>query len=180
MKITLVRHGQTEYNYQNRLQGTSNIPLNDTGRRQCYKLKEKMKNEKFDICFSSPLVRAVETAMILVGDKVQIINDNRLKEREIGNLEGKEKSLYDKNKYWDYYLNCNNEGVEPIQDIFIRCNDFLNYIFENYKKKSILIVSHGAITRAIHHILHNTDLKSDLINFDIDNGYNETIIIKDK
>ena len=39
MKITLVRHGQTEYNYQNRIQGSENIPLNDEGRRQCYKIK---------------------------------------------------------------------------------------------------------------------------------------------
>ena len=59
MEITLVRHGQTEYNYHNRLQGITNVMLNDTGRRQAHKLKEKIKNEKYDICFSSPLIRAL-------------------------------------------------------------------------------------------------------------------------
>lgn len=180
MKITLVRHGQTEYNYQNRLQGSSNILLNDTGRRQTYKLKKQIKDEKYDICFSSPLIRAIETAMILVGDKVKIINDDRLSERNLGNFEGKEKNAYDKKKYWNYNLNCNDDNVESIQDIFKRCNDFLNYIFKNYNKKSILIVSHGAVIRAMHHILNNTDLNSNLIDFNIDNNYIETIIIKDK
>ena len=44
MEITLVRHGQTEYNYQNRLQGITNVMLNDTGRWKAHKLKEKIKN----------------------------------------------------------------------------------------------------------------------------------------
>ena len=95
MKITIVRHGETDYNKNNILQGRSNISLNDAGRRQCKRLKYKLKDEKFDICFSSPLVRAVETAMILVGDRVEIKIDDRLIERNLGNYEGKEVTGYD-------------------------------------------------------------------------------------
>ena len=68
--ITLVRHGQTEQNYQNILNGRSNDLLNDTGRRQCQKLREQLKDVHFDFCYMSPLVRTVETAFILIGDRV--------------------------------------------------------------------------------------------------------------
>ena len=73
MKITLVRHGQTESNYNEICQGSTNILLNDTGRRQCQKLRDKIKDKKYDVCYMSPLVRAVETAMILIGDRVEIV-----------------------------------------------------------------------------------------------------------
>ena len=76
MKITLVRHGETEFNYQNVLQGRSNHQLNDTGRRQCQKLREKLKDINFSFCYMSPLIRTVETAFILVGDRVETFPAN--------------------------------------------------------------------------------------------------------
>lgn len=175
MKITLVRHGQTEYNYQERLQGKINNLLNDTGRRQVYKLKEKIKDEKFDICFSSPLIRTMETAMILVGDKTEIIRDNRLIERDLGNLEGHHVNEYDSEKYWDYRLNCNDGNVEPIQNVFKRAKEFIDDMSNKYQDKSILVVSHGAVIKAMHHILHQTDLNCNLCNFKIDNCFIEKI-----
>ena len=175
MKITLVRHGQTEYNKQNRVQGSANIPLNDEGRRQCYKIKPIIREQDYDICFSSPLIRTMETAMILVGDKVEIIRDNRLLERGVGELDGHDRSEYDYKKYWDYALNSGDNGVEPIQDVFNRCTDFLNYISEKYSDKSILVVTHGAVIRCIHHILNDTDLTTNLRTSKMPNCYIETI-----
>lgn len=178
MKITIVRHGETDYNKNNILQGRSNISLNDAGRRQCKRLKYKLKDEKFDICFSSPLVRAVETAMILVGDRVEIKIDDRLIERNLGNYEGKEVTGYDSIKHWDYNLNLNDNGIEPIKDIIKRVDDFVTYLKNNYMDKDILIVTHGGIVRALYHILNNTDLNSKLYHFNIDNCYIKTIEIK--
>ena len=57
---------------------SSNILLNDTGRRQCKKLRDKLKDKSFDVCYMSPLVRCVETAFILVGDKVEIMETRPL------------------------------------------------------------------------------------------------------
>lgn len=54
MKITIVRHGKTDYNVEGKIQSRRNIPLNDSGRRECKKLKYKMKDMHFDVCFSSP------------------------------------------------------------------------------------------------------------------------------
>lgn len=175
MKITLVRHGQTESNYLEICQGSSNILLNDTGRRECQKLRDKIKDKKFDVCYMSPLIRAVETAMILIGDRVQMIPDKRLVDRDLGELEGKERSLYDANKYWDYNLNASEQGVEPVQNIFKRCNEFLDYILEKHKDESVLIVAHAATIRAIRHILLKSDLSKTLLHDDIKNCYYEEI-----
>lgn len=177
MKVTIIRHGQTEYNYLGKLQGRSNIPLNDTGRRECNKVKHKLKDEHFDVCFTSSLIRTVETAMILVGDRVEIKIDNRLIERDFGSLEGTNFEKYDSVKHWDYNLNLNDNGIEPVQDIIKRVSSFVDYLKENYSDKDILIVTHGSIVRALHHILHNTDLNSDLCNFTIGNCYIEKIEI---
>ena len=68
----------------------------------------------------SPLVRCVETAFILVGDRVEMIRDDRLIEREMGELEGRPREEYNVYRYWDYDLNTSDRGVEPIQDVFKR------------------------------------------------------------
>ena len=175
MKITLVRHGESESNYLEICQGSTNILLNDTGRRQCQKLRDSIKDKHFDICYTSPLVRAVETAMILIGDRVKMIPEKKLVDRDLGELEGKERSLYDANKYWDYNLNSGDLGVEPVQEIFKRCGEFLDYILEKHKDESVLIVAHAASIRAIRHILLKSDLSKNLLLKDIENCFYEEI-----
>ena len=167
--IALVRHGKTIYNELGKLQGKSNIPLCDDGRNDCRRLKEKIKDKHYDICFCSPLIRAVETAMILVGDKVEIRIDDRLTERYFGQLEGHIYTEYDHEKYWDYNLNCNDLEIEPIKDLFARCNSFIEYIKENYNDKDILIVTHGGVFKCIYHILNNTDLNTNLSDVKVEN-----------
>lgn len=173
MKIYLVRHGETDANKNKIMQGQSqNLQLNENGISQATILKNKLKDVTFDICFTSPLIRAWSTAMVLVGDKVEIKEDKRLIERYLGNLEGKDRSTYSVSKYWDYHLNSNDEDVEPIQDIFKRCNSFMNDLKEKYDDNStVLIVSHGAVTRCLHHILKKSDLNKSLLDFKIENCY---------
>ena len=170
MKITLVRHGQTENNKDGKIQGRANNMLNDEGRRQCKMAKLKIQDKHFDICYTSPLVRCVETSMILIGDKVKMVTDDRLIERDMGELEGVQKGTYDFMSYWDYELNNGEYGIEPIQDIFKRCEDFLNYIKEkNSSDSSILVVTHGATFRALRHLILKSDLKGDLFDSKIEN-----------
>jgi broad specificity phosphatase PhoE len=179
MKICLVRHGQTESNYEGIIQGRENVELNDTGRRQCKRLSEKIKDKHYDYCYMSPMKRTVETAIILIGDRVETIPDKRLIEREMGEITNKSRELYDTNKYWDYNLNSGDLGVEKVQDIFERCRDFLRYIIDKHSGQTILIVSHSAILRAIRHILLNTDVNGNLL-YPIDNCYYEEIDIDEK
>lgn len=171
MTITLVRHGQTEENYLGIIQGLKNNLLNDTGRRQCQKLREKLKDKHFDVCYMSPLVRTVETAMIIIGDRVEMIPDNRIIERNMGLLDGRKHSEYDAKKYWNYDDNCNDLEVESIQDIFKRCQEFLDYVLDKHKNEDILIVTHASPFRVLRHLLLNHELSGDLLDVEIDNCY---------
>lgn len=140
----------------------------------------RLSDEHFDYCYMSPLVRTVETAMILIGDRVEMIPDKRLIERDMGELEGKSRDEYDFTKFWDYNLNLGDYGVEKVQDIFKRCRDVLNYIIKKHPGKDILIVSHGAPVRAMHHLLKNSDLNGNLRNIDVKNCYYEIIDVDEE
>lgn len=175
MKITLVRHGETDFNKAGKIQGLSNNLLNDTGRRQCRDLRMRLSDQHFDFCYMSPLARTVETAMILIGDRVEMIPDKRLIERDMGDIEGNSRELYAVDKFWDYNLNSGDQNIEKIQDIFERCRDFLDYVIKKHPGKDILIVSHGAPVRAMHHILRKSNLTGNLRDINIKNCYCETI-----
>ena len=157
--IAIVRHGETEQNSKDLIQGRSNHLLDDVGRGQALALKEKIKEKHFDVCYTSPLIRCVETAMILIGDRVPMITDERLIERNMGELDGHPRVEYNSYLYWDYDLNKNDRGVEPLQDLFKRCEDFLNYVNDKYPDGDILIVTHGAVYRALRYLLKGSKLK---------------------
>ena len=89
MEIWYVRHGQTDWNVEGRIQGSTDIPLNQTGIEQAYQVKQLLDQESFDLVLASPLLRAYETAKIICLDKaVEIEGDERLKERNFGSYEG--------------------------------------------------------------------------------------------
>lgn len=178
MKITLVRHAETEENFLRKLQGRENNLLNDSGRRQVLRLKMRLSDKKYDICFVSPLTRCMETALVSVGDRVMMISDQRLIERDIGEFEGKPDVEYNAYKYWDYDLNKSDFGVEPIKDLFDRCEDFLNYLKKEYSNKSIIIVTHSAPYRALRHLLSNHEIKGKLLDGRIENCQFEEFEIK--
>lgn len=85
----LVRHGQTDWNLQKRLQGTNDIPLNETGRGQARALRKFFEHHPVDAWFSSPLSRALETLMIATEREAhQIVIEPGLMEVGLGALEG--------------------------------------------------------------------------------------------
>ena len=195
MKITIVRHGQTDDNINGIMQGRRNVLMNDSGRRQCKMLRMKLEKEHFDYCYMSPLTRAVETAMILIGDKVEMIPDKRIIERDMGELDGKPREMYNAYKYWNYdYVDKDHSKLYSestpsdewekiieseygmsmcipyyVRGILERCDDFLNYLKEKYKDESILIVTHEATYRALRHLLRGDKLKGNLLDGKIDN-----------
>ncbi len=89
MKIYVTRHGQTDYNAGDRMQGRIDIPLNETGIKQAQETRKKVENVKFDAVYSSPLGRAITTASIIGNiDKENIITDERIIEASFGRYEG--------------------------------------------------------------------------------------------
>lgn len=170
MKLYVIRHGQTDSNKNNKLLGIVDEEINETGYKQIVKVKERLNSVKFDVCFTSPLKRTIQTANILIQKKAPILIDNRLIERGFGILEGGSYNYRYTKEFWDYYLNKSNYEVEPLKDLFSRTREFLNDIKKNYKDKCILIVSHAATIRAIHYTIAGFDKKTDMLSFKVDNG----------
>jgi len=90
-RLIVVRHGETDWNHRDLLQGHADIPLNATGRLQAIQLAERMVSHSFDAAISSDLVRAKETAEIIQSyrqTRVSLESDYRLREYDFGELDG--------------------------------------------------------------------------------------------
>lgn len=158
MKIFLARHGQTNWNAESRVQGRTNVPLNETGRTQAKKLHEKIKDLEFNAVYASPLQRAVETAKIATNSKYKIIYDDRLLERSFGDHEGRViaswSELIDGVDIDDVRLKEIPGNVEPVQSVLARASDFIEFLKQNYHDDAkVLVVGHGALSKAFHWIL---------------------------
>ena len=91
MRFYIIRHGVTEWNALKKVQGAVDIPLAPEGIRLAKITGEALKDVPFDICFTSPLKRAEETARLVLGekaDRIPVIPDKRIQEIDFGVLEG--------------------------------------------------------------------------------------------
>lgn len=158
MRIYLVRHGQTDWNLEKRMQGREDVPLNATGRAQAEKLRDKIRGLEFDVVYASPLKRAAETAEIAVGDRYEIIYDERLVERSFGEFEGKVCEIRAQPVEGIDIDDINLEEipgkVETVKSIVARAEDFVNFLKQNHDLDAgILVVGHGAMSKAFDWVL---------------------------
>lgn len=165
MKLYIIRHGKTEWNNKKLIQGSTDLPLSPTGIEDVKKLKEKFNNINFDLCISSPLKRAKETALLISSLKCELLTDERLRERYMGKLEGTSVNNYDINKYWNINYQKEDIGVETPKELLERSKSFLDDIKEKYKDKTILIVSHSGLIKALHFNIVGYDNNTDLLSF---------------
>lgn len=159
MKVYLMRHGETDWNRERRLQGQSDIPLNEFGLELAEKTARGLKEIPFQAAFSSPLQRAYMTAKIIIGDRaVPVITDDRLKEIHFGPNEGE---CFDRAKaepnhplhnffcHPEKYVPA--EGAESLGDTAVRAKAFLRERILPLEGKCeyVLVVAHGAFNRSI-------------------------------
>lgn len=156
--LYIMRHGKTEWNALHKLQGRTDIPLNDEGKLMARQACEKYKELNIDVCYCSPLVRAVETAQIVLKNrKIPIIEDKRLCEMSFGEYEGIENSLAIPDCPINVIFNQPEKyiesvgGSETFEQLFARTGSFLKEVVEPQVQagKDILIVGHGAMNSAI-------------------------------
>lgn len=156
--LYIMRHGKTDWNERRKLQGITDIPLNDSGRQMAKEAAEEYKDVHFDICFCSPLVRAKETAKILLeGRDVPIVFDDRLKEMGFGTFEGVENCFDIPDSPIKVFFfhpedyNVPVEGGESLDLVFERVKDFLDETALPLVEagKDVLIVAHGALNSCI-------------------------------
>lgn len=148
MKVYIVRHGEVPHNALKQY-NNGNEDLNENWIRQANELKEKIKNINYDIIISSPLLRAKHTAQIInVNNKKILIND-KLKERDPGDLSGKPLTVTNRDEYWNYNTTIRYGTSENIRGFFKRIYNFL----EDLKKEdyeSVLIVVHSGVSKAFN------------------------------
>lgn len=167
MKLYIVRHGETNWNKERRVQGHTDIPLNDYGRHLAEETARGMKNIRIDMAYTSPLSRARETAQIILGDRdVPLYDEDRIKELSFGSYEGlccsgenREPGSDEFNKFFTDTENyVSPEDGETVAELFKRTGDFLKEICtrEDLKEKHILVSTHGAaMTALLNHIKGN-------------------------
>jgi broad specificity phosphatase PhoE len=154
--IGFLRHGQTDWNIDFRLQGISDIPLNDTGRQQAQAAIGKMSLYGWDVIVSSPLSRAVETAGIIAQGiaLTEPVIHRELLERSFGEAEGLSYEVWR-----DHFLNGERaSGAESLADLEHRVLRCLDIIAFEYPGKRVLAVSHGAFIRKLVNIVSNGTL----------------------
>lgn len=151
MYIYVIRHGQTDWNKNKKLLSITDIELNDTGVNECKEAEKVVKNLNYDIVFCSPLTRTKQTANIVNSKNLPIIYDDRLIERNSGDLEGinVDEEWFNYKDFWTLgKAQIKNE--ETIQECKERVYSFLEEIKEKYKNKNILIVTHNGVCRLIY------------------------------
>jgi len=153
--LGLMRHGQTDWNIELRLQGISDIPLNETGIFQAKAASEKINSSDWDVILASPLSRARDTAGFIaetIGLEIVIVPD--LVERSFGSAEGlahdQWRELYEKQ--------IEIPGIESIEELSKRAHSVLDLVADQYRGKRVLAVSHGSYIRTVLKIASNGQL----------------------
>lgn len=170
MEIYIVRHGETVWNKRHRLQGNTDIALNENGKRLALESGRNLKDTEFDVVYCSPLKRARETAELMMqGRSIDIIPDNRIREMNFGILEGRnvdEMRLDKTNPFYPFFDNPQDyepdEGGETIEEVVKRGTQFMQQVVEPLEKqgkKRVMLVAHGAMNKAIMMYIKKHDKK---------------------
>jgi broad specificity phosphatase PhoE len=152
-KLIVIRHGETDWNVEGRLQGSADIPLNETGRSQAAKLADQFRDHKIHAIYASPLIRAQETAQFFHDiHGCDFHHAHELREGSMGSLEGM--------TFVDYHKTYHTEldhlsfkavpDMESAEDVAIRAMPRLYQIADSHKGETVVIVSHGGVIRVIY------------------------------
>ncbi|WP_419800582.1 2,3-bisphosphoglycerate-dependent phosphoglycerate mutase [Mucilaginibacter sp.] len=166
-QLTIVRHGQSEYNLQNRFTGFADVDLTNQGREEAAMCGRKLIGMHFDDCFTSVLKRAIETLDIILDiinqKQLPVFKDAALNERNYGDLQGlnkaetSEKYGAEKVHLWRRSFDVAPPGGESLKQTQERV---LPYYYAHIEPllqqgKNVLIVAHGNSLRALMMHLEN-------------------------
>jgi len=158
IRIYLVRHGETQWNLMHRFQGRIDVPLNQGGKNQARALALTLKDHPFMAIYSSPLVRAVETARLIkeFHPSTPLFEEEGLIEMDLGEFDGMEAAYWfahyqDFIKAWRSAPGClKMPGGESLQEVQMRATETLRRITKRYPSGStLLLCSHNFVNCAL-------------------------------
>ncbi|XP_060194114.1 phosphoglycerate mutase-like protein 4 [Lycium barbarum] len=159
-EIIVVRHGETEWNADGRIQGHLDVELNDIGRQQAMAVAARLSKEtRISAIYSSDLKRAHETAETIArscGD-LEVIKDPDLRERHLGDLQGislREAAKSQPMAYKAFLSDRNDQeipgGGESLDQLYQRCTSCVQRIAKKHRGERVVVVAHGGAIRALH------------------------------
>jgi 2,3-bisphosphoglycerate-dependent phosphoglycerate mutase len=159
--LVLVRHGESIWNAQNRFTGWVDVPLSTKGRAEAKKAADALRSLRFDVAYTSVLVRAEETLSILLAElgqtEVPVIRHAALNERDYGDLSGLDKAETAKRfseeivKIWRRSYDIAPPGGESLKDTAARTLPFFDRCImgDIRQGKTVLVAAHGNSNRSI-------------------------------
>ena len=149
MRLLLVRHGETDWNAEQRFIGRTNLPLSQKGKRQAHALAQRLTEEHVDVIYTSDYQRASQTASI-IAESLQkpVTKDERLRELDFGRWEGLtmdqiQKSHPGEFTRWMAEPRTSPPDGESLFQLHARVNSLLNELLSNHQNDTVALVAHG-------------------------------------
>ncbi len=156
-EILLIRHGETDWNAQGRLQGTLDTPLNGNGVRQAEIAARALKEHGIQTIYASPMLRARKTAELIEAETgAALIIRQGLREKDFGALQGMRPEEINA-EYGEILrdmrsiLDLSPNGSESNREVMVRLQPVIDEI--SAVEKKVLIVTHGAVARILYRML---------------------------
>lgn len=150
MLIYAIRHGQTDVNLEERINGLNDHDINEEGIRQAVRAREEIEELDIDEIICSPLLRAKHTADIINVNDVPITYDERIQERDAGVFTCDYIANLNPDTWWSVDEIEDYEDAETVRSMMGRVYEFLDEIKIKYKDKNILLVTHGGVMKVIN------------------------------
>ena len=155
--ILLIRHGETLWNQQGRMQGQQDSPLTPTGLNQARQLAKRLKDVTFCALYSSDLGRAHQTARCIADETGhEVIAERGLRERHFGIFEGLTNAEIEARYPEDHKLFAQRDpqyrmqGGESAEEFRIRVLDIMSRIAQTHAGDTVVVVSHGLVLDALY------------------------------
>ena len=160
MKLYIIRHGQTDWNIAKKIQGRQDIPLNERGRYQAGCLKKAMEDRPVTAVFTSPQIRAMETAKAVASSSGSVVIPVKdLMEINYGSWEGKteeellqeDRALYE--AWWSHPAETAPPGGESISQVNERCQKAWKEIKPQLTGDAAIVAHGGLLAHFMEHLL---------------------------
>ncbi len=165
--VYVVRHGETEWNLIGRQQGQLDSPLTNCGSQQAYALAQGLKGRNIEDIYSSDLGRALKTAEIIGNTlKLSIKTDERLRERNLGTLQGLTKKEWQTKfpQEWEHFDSGDPDycfpGGESARQRYDRAITCVENLVKQHVGQTILLVTHGGILNSLFYRAVNLSLSA--------------------
>lgn len=148
--LYVIRHGEVDTNIKNQVNGWNEKKLNNKGVIQAKEAMNNVEKLNIDVIFCSRLPRTKQTCYLINKNKIPVIYDERLKERNANSMTYASVKTLDNKIWYDKSKDIIYKDTEGFKNIIFRVFRFLEEIKKDYKDKNVLLVTHGDICKAIY------------------------------